>query len=128
MKIINLAWLIPIIATLIFNGGYNMGSEENPKENKEQFYSDSLEIVDVFESCIMEKNKLSRSGINKVEAYLNKYSKLKSSAKEGIVEVYVDFLFAGRQFSNLHEKDAEQFLLYNSNHLKEIRKNIMDKK
>lgn len=105
-----------------------MKNEVNPKDNKEQFYSDSLEVVELFESCILEKNKLSGSGINEVESYLNKYSKLKSSAKEGIVEVYVDFLFAGRQFSNLNEKDAEQFLLYNSNHLKEIRKNIMDKK
>lgn len=114
--------------TLIFNVGYNMESEEKLKENKDQFYSDSLEVVELFESCILEKNKLSRSGINEVEAYLNKYSKIKSSAKERIVEVYVDFLFAGRQFSNLNEEDAEQFLLYNSNHLKEIRKNIMNKK
>lgn len=105
-----------------------MKNEVHLKENKEKFYSDSLEIVDLFESCILEKNKLSRSDINKIEAYLNKYSKIKSSVKEGIVEVYVDFLFAGRQFSNLNEKDAGKFLLYNSNHLKEIRKNIMDKR
>lgn len=105
-----------------------MTNKEKPKENKEQFYSDSLDIVGLFESSILEKNKLSRSDINEVEAYLNRYSKIKSSSKEGIVEIYVDFLFAGRQFSDLNEEDAEQFLLYSSNHLKEIRKNIMDKK
>lgn len=116
--------LIVILILAFLGGGCKMATESESKISESDFYADTLNIVNILETCISEDRKIIRTEMNKADSYMDKYAKMESIIKDDLIVIYTDFIFAMRYFPKTNEEEIRRILQNFQDRLSEIRNRI----
>ncbi|MFC4777074.1 hypothetical protein ACFO9Q_09785 [Paenibacillus sp. GCM10023252] len=91
-------------------------------ETDKKFYSDSVKMVNIFESVIDEKRHFKRSEMNALNSYDNKYKKVNGPIYSKLIDFYVSLLFDMKAVNT--EDDVYSLVNFYKTRLEEIKKNM----